>query len=163
MEARAEQAAEAGCSLSAELSPNLRGRWDRMRLDRVVTNLLSNALKFGRGRPVSLRGWSSDGQVFLTVRDRGPGIAQEAQARIFGRFERAPSGAGKAGFGLGLYIVRQLVEAHGGHIRVESSPGEGATFIVELPRDATSPVTREPTPAAESTQAGQGPVGGGHG
>ncbi len=163
VERSAEQAAEAGCTLNAELSSDLRGRWDRMRLDRVVTNLLSNALKFGRGRPVSLRGWSSNGQVFLTVRDRGPGIAQEQQARIFGRFERAPSGAGKAGFGLGLYIVRQLVEAHGGYIRVESSPGEGATFVVELPRDATSPATREPTASSEEAQAGQGPGGSGHG
>jgi signal transduction histidine kinase len=159
LERSADQAAEAGCSLSADLEPGLTGRWDRLRLDRVVTNLLSNALKFGRGRPVDLRGWRSEGQVFLSVRDRGSGIAPEAQARIFGRFERAPSGEGKAGFGLGLYIVRQLVEAHGGRIRVESTPGEGATFIVELPRDAGAPGRPRPPEADEpgpSTPGGHG-------
>jgi len=155
LERSAEQAAEAGCALSAELEPELVGRWDRMRLDRVVTNLLSNALKFGRGRPVHLRAWRGDGQVLLSVRDRGAGIAPEAQGRIFGRFQRAPSGEGKAGFGLGLYIVRQLVEAHGGRIRVESVPGEGATFVVELPRDAGTSVAREPS----SEEAPAGPTG----
>ncbi|MBF5043069.1 PAS domain S-box protein [Aggregicoccus sp. 17bor-14] len=164
VERSAEQAAEAGVALSAELAPGLVGRWDRLRLDRVVTNLLSNALKFGRGRPVQLRAWGAGGQVYLSVRDRGPGIPADAQARIFGRFQRAPSGEGKAGFGLGLYIVRQLVEAHGGRIRVESVPGEGATFLVELPRDpalaareggsAGSPVAGGAEPAA--------PPGGGH-
>ncbi|HET9449851.1 MAG TPA: HAMP domain-containing sensor histidine kinase, partial [Aggregicoccus sp.] len=152
LERSAEQAAEAGCALSAELSPELRGRWDRMRLDRVVTNLISNALKFGRGQPVSVRGWSNDGQVFLTVRDRGPGIPRESQGRIFGRFERAAGGEGKAGFGLGLYIVRQLVEAHGGHIRVESNPGEGASFIVELPRDSGAIASRAPSASSSGEE-----------
>ncbi|WP_426756158.1 ATP-binding protein [Myxococcus sp. Y35] len=130
----AEQAAEAGSTLELSAEPGLVGRWDRLRLDRVVTNLLSNALKFGKGQPVKLRVEHAGGTwARLVVRDHGAGIAPEAQRRIFERFEREPSGGKHAGFGLGLYIVRQLVEAHGGTIHVESTIGEGAAFIVELP------------------------------
>lgn len=134
MERFAEQAAEVGCKLSFDAELGLVGRWDRLRLDRVVTNLLSNALKFGRGRPVELRVESAGlVRARLVVRDHGVGIAPESQRRIFDRFEREPSAGQHAGFGLGLYIVRQLVEAHGGSIHVESTPGVGACFTVELP------------------------------
>ncbi|NOK01857.1 MULTISPECIES: ATP-binding protein [unclassified Myxococcus] len=141
----AEQAAEAGCKLEFGAELGLVGRWDRLRLDRVVTNLLSNALKFGRGRPVEVRvEHAGVARARLCVRDHGVGIAPEAQRRIFERFEREPSGGQHAGFGLGLYIVRQLVEAHGGTIRVESAPSEGATFIVELPLMLLGSELREP-------------------
>ncbi|MFP2910091.1 ATP-binding protein [Pyxidicoccus sp. 3LFB2] len=130
----AEQADEAGCKLMFDAELGLVGRWDRIRLDRVVTNLLSNALKFGRGHPVEVHverlGLL---RARLRVRDHGEGIATESQRRIFDRFEREPSGGKHAGFGLGLYIVRQLVEAHGGVIHVDSTPGEGAVFTVDLP------------------------------
>lgn len=130
----AEQAEEAGCKLLFEAELGLVGRWDRLRLDRVVTNLLSNALKFGKGRPVEVRVERLESQrARLRVQDHGEGIAYASQGRIFNRFEREPSAGKHAGFGLGLYIVRQLVEAHGGIIRVESTPGEGAIFTVELP------------------------------
>jgi PAS domain S-box-containing protein len=130
----AEQAEEAGCKLVFDAELGLVGRWDRLRLDRVVTNLLSNALKFGRGRPIEVRVERGTGpRARLQVKDLGQGIAQESQRRIFNRFEREPSAGKHAGFGLGLYIVQQLVEAHGGIIRVESTPGEGALFTVELP------------------------------
>jgi signal transduction histidine kinase len=129
-----EQAQEAGCSISLEAEGEIEGWWDRLRLERVVTNLLSNALKFGRGKPVEVRVEQVEGRARLTVRDHGLGIPQEAQQRIFERFEREKSGGHHAGFGLGLYIVRQLVEAHGGIIRVKSTLGEGAAFTVELPR-----------------------------
>ncbi|MCP3137028.1 ATP-binding protein [Pyxidicoccus xibeiensis] len=130
-----EQAAEAGCKLMFDAELGLVGRWDRLRLDRVVTNLLSNALKFGKGHPVEVRVERlGSARARLRVSDEGVGIAPESQGRIFNRFERVPSSASQhAGFGLGLYIVRQLVEAHGGTIRVESVPGEGASFTVELP------------------------------
>ncbi|ATB44498.1 ATP-binding protein [Corallococcus macrosporus] len=141
----AEQAAEAGTRLEVSAAPGLVGRWDRLRLDRVVTNLLSNALKFGKGRPVEVRvEHAGMARARLAVRDYGVGIAPEAQRRIFERFERELSGGQHAGFGLGLYIVRQLVEAHGGTIRVESAPGEGATFIVELPLLLLGSERREP-------------------
>ncbi|MBF5043549.1 PAS domain S-box protein [Aggregicoccus sp. 17bor-14] len=128
-----DQAQEAGCALSVRVEGEVHGVWDRMRLDRVVTNLLSNALKFGRGAPVQV-GLSVDGALArLSVQDGGCGIPPEAQERIFHRFERVTGERAQAGFGLGLYIVRELVEAHGGSIRVASEPGRGARFTVELP------------------------------
>ncbi|KFE68493.1 sensor histidine kinase [Hyalangium minutum] len=144
VERHAEQAHEAGCEVTFEADEAIEGWWDRLRLERVVTNLLSNALKFGRGKPVEVRLEQVDGHVRLTVRDHGPGIPLEAQRRIFERFEREKSTSRQAGFGLGLYIVRQLVEAHGGTIRVESTPGEGAAFTVELPKSRH--VGEEPEP-----------------
>lgn len=149
VERHAEQAREAGCHVSLEADGAIEGWWDRLRLERVVTNLLSNALKFGRGKPVEVRLQQVEGQVHIQVRDHGPGIPPEAQLRIFERFEREKSTARHAGFGLGLYIVRQLVEAHGGTIRVESTPGEGAAFTVELPKSRH--VGEEPEPRSSST------------
>lgn len=109
------------------------GRWDRMRLEQIVTNLLSNAIKYGEGKPVEV-GVAREGDwAALTVRDQGIGISAEDQQRIFQRFERAVSGYQFAGLGLGLWIVRQVVEAMGGSIQVSSRPGEGATFTVRLP------------------------------
>ncbi|MDY7226500.1 ATP-binding protein [Hyalangium rubrum] len=135
VERHTEQAAEAGCTIRIEAEAGLVGWWDRLRLERVVTNLLSNALKFGRGKPVELRLERVGGHAQLTVRDHGVGIPPEAQRRIFERFERERSAGQHAGFGLGLYIVRQLVEAHGGTIRVDSTPGDGAAFTVDLPQE----------------------------
>jgi PAS domain S-box-containing protein len=134
VERHSEQAAEAGCPLRLDAAQQLEGWWDPLRLERVVANLLSNAMKFGRGRPVEVRVEHAGGKARVTVRDHGVGIPPEAQRRIFERFEREKSAGQHAGFGLGLYIVRQLVEAHGGTIRVQSTPGQGAAFIVDLPR-----------------------------
>jgi PAS domain S-box-containing protein len=147
VERHTEQAAEAGCSLRLELAPHLEGWWDPLRVERVVTNLLSNALKFGRGHPVEVRLEEVGGRARLTVKDHGVGIPPEAQRRIFERFEREKSAGTHAGFGLGLYIVRQLVEAHGGVIQVQSTPGDGAAFTVELPREPTAGVELGPEPA----------------
>ncbi|NBD12888.1 MULTISPECIES: ATP-binding protein [Corallococcus] len=131
----AETAVQAGCELRVETEPGQVGQWDRIRLDRVVTNLVSNALKFGRGHPVTVTVSALDaGHSRLRVRDEGVGIAPEAQRRVFERFERERAAKAESGYGLGLYIVRQLVEAHGGVIQVESVPGHGATFTVDLPR-----------------------------
>ncbi|HEX8706111.1 MAG TPA: PAS domain-containing sensor histidine kinase [Myxococcaceae bacterium] len=140
VERHSEQAAEAGCPLRIEAAQHVEGWWDPLRLERVVTNLLSNAMKFGRGRPVEVYLEQAGGRARLTVRDHGVGIPPEAQRRIFERFEREKSAGHHAGFGLGLYIVRQLVEAHGGTIRVQSTPGDGAAFIVELPRSPSGSV-----------------------
>jgi len=134
VERHADQAAEVGSPLELEVEEGLLGRWDKLRLERVLTNLLSNAFKYGRGQPIHLRVERAGGHARVSVRDHGPGIPLEEQPHIFERFKKAPSSQGqREGFGLGLYIVRQLVEAHGGTIRVESTPGEGATFTVELP------------------------------
>ncbi|MBN1208596.1 MAG: PAS domain S-box protein [Myxococcaceae bacterium] len=127
------QAAHARSALHLSVRGPLMGRWDRLRLEQVVTNLLSNAIKYGAGAPVHLETSASDTHARLVVRDEGIGIAPEALSRIFGRFERAVSERHYGGLGLGLYITRQIVQAHGGTIHVESHPGQGATFTVELP------------------------------
>lgn len=110
------------------------GVWDRDRLDQVFSNLLSNALKYGSGKPIDLTVRGEGDRVVITVRDRGIGISDEAKGRIFQRFERAVSPSNFPGFGLGLWIVCRVVEAHGGRIGVESAPGAGSTFTVDLPR-----------------------------
>lgn len=110
------------------------GTWDRTRLDQVVTNLLTNAIKYGGGKPIEITLGCTATGARLVVRDHGIGISPENQARIFERFERAASARHYGGFGLGLWIARQIVEESGGKITVESTPGEGSTFVVELPR-----------------------------
>jgi PAS domain S-box-containing protein len=136
-----DQAEEAGSRVELEVEDGVVGRWDRLRLERVLTNLLSNAFKYGKGQPIHVRVERVAGQARLVVRDEGPGIPPEEQPSIFERFKKAASHQGKKeGFGLGLYIVRQLVEAHGGSIQVESAVGAGAAFTVELP---LRPVSRE--------------------
>ncbi len=132
--ARFEPAAEqAHCALEVDASGEVVGRWDRFRLEQVVGNLLSNAIKYGAGEPVRLSVTEKEGKPQLSVWDRGIGIAAESISRIFGKFERAVSERHYGGLGLGLYVTRQIVEAHGGSIRAESEPGKGAAFIVELP------------------------------
>jgi PAS domain S-box-containing protein len=130
----AEPFARAGCAVQADVAPFVVGRWDRVLLEQVVTNLLTNASKYGAGRPVHVRLEADAAEARLTVRDEGIGIAPEEQGRIFERFERAVSVRHYGGFGLGLWIVRQAVEAQGGTVQVESLPGRGATFRVALPR-----------------------------
>jgi signal transduction histidine kinase len=109
------------------------GRWDRSRLEQVVANLLSNAFKYGSGKPVEIEIALEPERARLSVKDQGIGIPPERQGRIFERFERAVSARHYSGLGLGLYIVRRVLEALGGSIRVQSAPGVGSTFAVELP------------------------------
>jgi signal transduction histidine kinase/CheY-like chemotaxis protein len=109
------------------------GDWDRSRLDQVISNLISNAIKYGQGKPVDVAVRLERQRACLIVGDRGIGVAASDVDRIFDRFERAASAQSFSGLGLGLYIARQIVLAHGGDIRVESNAGEGARFFVELP------------------------------
>jgi signal transduction histidine kinase len=132
----AEEAADARCALSVDAPVPVRGVLDVARLEQVATNLLTNALKYGRGTPVEVRVREERGRGVLEVSDRGIGVAPEDQARVFERFERAVSSRHYAGLGLGLWIVRRILEAHGGAIRLRSAPGQGATFTVELPLSA---------------------------
>ncbi|WP_437852557.1 AAA family ATPase [Sorangium sp. So ce363] len=125
--------ARAGCAVSIHDEGPAVGFWDRSRLDQVVTNLLSNAIKFGASKPVEIHIGHDAGISRLVVKDHGIGIETAQTARIFERFARAVSTRHYGGLGLGLYISRSIVQAHGGSIRVESQLGEGAAFTVELP------------------------------
>ena len=130
-----EMRARAGCVIVLRTeAPAVTGFWDRGHLEQVITNLLTNALKYGAGRPVTIEIGAGD-PVRLGVADEGIGIHAEDQARIFERFERVAARS-FGGLGLGLWIVREIVAAHGGSVSVSSVPGEGATFTVLLPRTA---------------------------
>jgi PAS domain S-box-containing protein len=123
----------AGCALSVEARSRAVGSWDRLRVEQVVANLVSNALKYGPGCPVEMSVTRETECACIRVRDHGIGIAPEDQHRIFQRFERAVPMSHYSGFGLGLWIAREIVAAHGGSIDVDSAVGRGSTFIVRLP------------------------------
>jgi len=129
----AAQAAAAGSIIEVENCGVLEGVWDEFRIEQVVANLLSNALRYGAKRPVQVRVLEDDGMACVEVRDQGIGISPDNQQRIFQQFERVASSHSVAGLGLGLYISEQIVLAHGGRISVHSAEGEGATFRVHLP------------------------------
>jgi signal transduction histidine kinase len=108
------------------------GIWDAARIEQVISNLISNALKYGAGRPIEVSIRVEASQTVVVVRDHGIGIPEDEQTKIFGPF--APVAATHhAGLGLGLWIAQQIVQAHGGRIKVESRPEQGSTFTVELP------------------------------
>ncbi|HEX8704469.1 MAG TPA: PAS domain-containing sensor histidine kinase, partial [Myxococcaceae bacterium] len=149
------EAARLGSTLELDIQGSVVGRWDRLRLEQVITNLVDNAIKYGAGKPVQVRVQVGNNRVVLQVKDEGIGIAPEYLPRIFGRFERAVSERHYGGLGLGLYITRTIVEAMGGHIGVESRPAEGSLFTVELPLKQTSPpVTVHPLPSGEGRGEG---------
>lgn len=129
-----ERAAAAKTPLAVETGAPLIGYYDRFKLEQILSNLLTNAIKYGKGQPVVVRVLHSGDDAILEVEDHGIGIAPEDQQRIFNRFERASPGHRKESLGLGLYIVRSLVEAHGGVVTVSSELGKGSTFRVTLPR-----------------------------
>ncbi|MBU8896833.1 PAS domain S-box protein [Corallococcus sp. M34] len=143
----AEQLDKAECAFELVAPEPVLGRWDRLRMEQVMLNLLTNAMKYGAGHPIQMEVAPHAHKAWLVVRDHGMGIPHEAQGRIFARFERAAS-RNYGGLGLGLFITRQIVEAHGGDIWVESEPGQGSTFVVELPLEpvpARTPVRAEGT------------------
>ncbi len=124
---------EAGCVLHVDIQPDVVGRWDPLRLGQVVTNLFSNAMKFGSGREVDISLRATDEQAVLEVADHGIGVAHDDRAKIFERFERAVSVQRYGGLGLGLFVCNEIVRALGGTICVGGEPGRGATFTVYLP------------------------------
>ncbi len=130
-----EQLAHAQCEIRACLPEQLFGRWDRLRIDQVLTNLISNAVKYGAGKPIEVSVDEDEGVARVTVRDQGIGIAPQDRERVFARFERAVSDRHYGGLGLGLWISDQIAQAHGGRILLESSEGCGSAFTVELPRE----------------------------
>ena len=128
-----EELDRAGCSLHIRMDAGIVGCWDQLRLHQVVANLLSNAIKYGANKPIEVELQQCGPLARLIVRDHGIGISEDDQRRIFERFERAVSIQHYGGFGLGLWITRQIVQGLGGSITVDSMPGRGSTFTVELP------------------------------
>ena len=112
------------------------GRWDPSRLEQALINVISNAIKYGEGKPIDVVVEAAGRGARCTVTDRGLGIAPEARDRIFARFVRAAPSQRYGGLGLGLYVARSIVESHGGTIEVESAPGNGSRFTIELPLEA---------------------------
>lgn len=124
-------AAETSVTFDAE-QPVI-GNWDEFRIEQVMSNLLTNALRYGAKGPISVKVYSEEGRALVDVQDQGIGISEENQERIFQQFERVSAKHAVAGLGLGLFISEQIVTAHGGTITVQSRIGEGALFRVCLP------------------------------
>lgn len=125
----------------------LQGEWDEFRIEQVLANLLSNALRYGDRKPVQVRVFEEGGMACVQVKDSGIGISVHNQQRIFQQFERVAAHQASGGLGLGLYISEQIVLAHGGRIQVDSAEGQGATFSVYLPR----PVLLQQSDQAQAT------------
>ena len=127
--------AVARCQVTLSERGTATGAWDRLRVEQVCRNLLSNAIRFGAGRPIEVAVDADQDFAHVAVRDHGVGIAPDQQAKIFERFERGVEQR-SGGFGIGLWIVRNICAAMGGTVSVASSLGEGACFTVMLPRHA---------------------------
>ena len=126
-----------GCRLVPSIEDNVSGLLDELAVEQIVDNLLSNAVKYGAGEPIEVSLFRNGTAARLTVRDHGIGISEEDQTRIFGAFERAVTRREHGGFGVGLWVVRQLVDAMRGEVHVTSHPAQGSTFAVTLPLSLT--------------------------
>lgn len=133
--ATAPAAASAGSALSAAIEDGVTAMLDRTAVGQVVENLLSNAVRYGAGQPIHVRLAACERAIELSVADNGIGIAVGDRDRIFEQFHRAAPRASAGGFGIGLWIARQLVLAMGGEIAVTGELGRGSTFTVTLPKE----------------------------
>jgi two-component system OmpR family sensor kinase len=131
------EAESSGCRLWARIEDNVSGLLDQLAIEQIADNLLSNAIKYGAGEPIEVSLVRHVARAQLTVRDHGIGISEEDQARIFDAFERAVTRREHGGFGIGLWVVRQLVDSMHGEIHVTSRPAKGSTFTVTLPLSPT--------------------------
>jgi signal transduction histidine kinase len=118
--------------LTFESRGEIRGHWDSYRIEQVVINLISNAIRYGEGKPIHIVVNRHGDESLIEVRDLGKGIESHEQERIFDKFERGNASKNYGGLGLGLFISKQIVEAHGGRIDVQSEPGKGSQFRVRL-------------------------------
>lgn len=123
----------AGMSVDLESEEDLTGSWDSVRLEQVITNLFTNAMKYAPGSQVKIRLFKKDEIVSLVFSDSGPGIPKDKQSSIFESFERVHQDKNITGLGLGLFISKRIIEAHGGAINLESEMGSGTTFTIILP------------------------------
>jgi len=130
-------AERSGCRLEPSIEGEVSGLLDALAVEQIADNLLSNAVKYGAGEPIEVSLACDGTTARLTVRDHGIGISEEDQARIFGVFERAVTRREEGGFGIGLWVVRNLVDAMHGEIHVTSCPAEGSAFTVTLPLSPT--------------------------
>jgi PAS domain S-box-containing protein len=110
----------------------VRGRWDKSRIEQAILNLLTNAIKYGMGKPIQVRVKERANRAIVEVEDHGPGIPQAEQAEIFDQFVQGRTN-GKGGLGLGLFISKKIATVHDGELRVQSEPGHGSTFILDFP------------------------------
>lgn len=124
---------EPAIAIELKIDAEIECEWDRIRIDQAVTNLLSNAVKYGMQKPIEVSAHIIGDQVAISVHDQGQGISPEDRERIFDRFERVADHLDNRGLGLGLWITRQIAEAHGGSIVAESKLGKGSTFVLNLP------------------------------
>ena len=137
VKATAAKAQRAGVTVSLAAAEAAPGVWDAARIERALFHLVVNALRHGGGTPVELAVEATPAGARCSVQDGGPGIAPADQARIFEPFVRGTGNGEAGGLGLGLFIARRCVEAHGGTLSVESARGAGARFVVELPGEAS--------------------------
>jgi PAS domain S-box-containing protein len=128
-----ELLAQAGCQAQVRTSRPVLGKVDKLRVEQVLTNLLTNAIKYAPGKPLELEVRLEAAQAVVSVKDQGPGIPEETLQRIFNRFERASGKHHRESLGLGLYISRQIARAHQGELAVESVLGQGTRFTLRLP------------------------------
>jgi signal transduction histidine kinase len=112
------------------------GTWDRFRIDQAITNLVSNAIKYGMQKPVHVRVSAANNEAIVVVQDEGIGLSGEDLHRIFNRFERAVPQSNRGGLGLGLWITKRIAEAHSGSISAQGEPGKGSVFTLRLPRQS---------------------------
>jgi signal transduction histidine kinase len=129
----AQRTEAAGGTIELHAPEKVAGVWDEFRVEQVIINLLTNALRYGGSQPVKITLLRDEQHAEIEVRDQGVGISPEDQLRIFNPFERAGTKDVREGLGLGLYIARQLAESHGGKLEVFSKPNEGAAFKLTLP------------------------------
>jgi signal transduction histidine kinase len=139
LERFSEQLAIANCSLELDMDENIVGLWDPLKIEQVLINLITNAIKYAPGHPIKIVATQGGQNACLIVQDHGPGIERECQEKIFNRFERVTTSQNIGGLGLGLFISRQITEAHHGHIHVVSEVGKGARFILNLPLNPICP------------------------
>ena len=129
----AQRTEAAGGTIELHAPAPVHGVWDEFRVEQVIINLLTNALRYGGSKPVTITLARERDAALIEVRDQGVGISEADQLRIFNPFERAGTKDVREGLGLGLYIARQLAESHGGTLEVTSTPNQGAAFTLTLP------------------------------
>ena len=137
-----DKAKKENIEIQAELDKNVIGTWDKLRIEQALANLITNAFKYGNKKPVVISVKKQDGHAILTVKDHGIGIPKNLQEKIFARFERAVGKDSYEGLGVGLYITREIINAHHGKIIVDSTEGKGSVFTVHLPSQETDKDSR---------------------